>query len=190
MRIFLVGFMASGKSSVGRALAVRLGVPFTDLDAEIEAAAGATVREIFAEHGEAGFRRREHRSLAELLERPGDRVIALGGGTPAQTDCAALLAAADGVSVWLDASWETVVARVRAAGTGTRPLFADEAAARRLYEDRRPVYAACDLRYPPQPGESAEMAAGRLVSLLVAEGLMASDVAGDTVGGRAGGAAR
>jgi shikimate kinase len=182
VRVFVVGFMASGKSSVGRALAVRLGVPFSDLDAEVEAAAGATVREIFAEHGEAGFRRREQRALAALLERSGDRVIALGGGTPAQPGCAALLAAADGVSVWLDAPWETVVARVRAAGAGTRPLFADEAAARRLYDDRRPVYAASDLCYQPQPGESAEVAAGRLVAWLAAEGL--------AVGGTASGATR
>lgn len=178
--------MASGKSSVGRALALRLGVPFTDLDAEVEAAAGSTVREIFAEHGEAGFRSREQRALAELLERPGDRVIALGGGTPVQPGCAALLAAAQGVSVWLDAPWEMVAARVRASGSATRPLFADEAAARRLYDERRPVYAASDLRYQPQPGERAEVAAGRLVALLAAEGL----IAGGTAGGAANGAAR
>lgn len=169
MRVLLVGFMGSGKSSVGRALAARLGVPFDDLDAEVEAAAGTTIRALFAERGEADFRRRERRALAALLARPGDRVVALGGGTPAQAGCAALLAAAgDAVSVWLDVPWETVVARVGADGAGTRPLFADPAAARRLYDERRPVYAASDLRCAPAPGEDAAATAERLAALLAA----------------------
>src|SRR5581483_10132189 len=77
--IVLVGMMGAGKSSVGRRLAARLGIPFVDADAEIESAAGRTIAEIFAEHGESYFRAGEARVIARLLEQ-GPQVLATGGG--------------------------------------------------------------------------------------------------------------
>ncbi|HEY2738306.1 MAG TPA: shikimate kinase, partial [Thermoanaerobaculia bacterium] len=79
MRIYLTGFMGSGKSTVGRLLAERLGMPFIDLDAEIEQRAGITVREIFERHGEPVFRRLEQEALRATEEMP-DAVVATGGG--------------------------------------------------------------------------------------------------------------
>lgn len=171
MHVYLVGFMGSGKSAVGRALAARLGVPFADLDAEVEAAAGSSVGEIFARRGETVFRRLEREALAALVARPGPLVVATGGGTPAQPACAALLAGAAGggaLTVWLDVPWETLLARIAADGAKQRPLFRDEEQARALLAERRPVYAAADLRLRLAAGEGVEAAASRLAALLAA----------------------
>ena len=170
MRVFLVGFMGCGKTSVGRALASRLGVGFADLDAEIEAAAGASVREIFERRGEAEFRRLERDVLASLLVRPGDLVVATGGGTPAQEPCAGLLSAA-GLTVWLDAPWRSLVERIGADGGKQRPLFRDEVQAHALYESRLPVYAASDLRFELAAHEGVDEAASRLARRLAERGV-------------------
>lgn len=82
MLIGLVGYMGSGKSTVGKLLAKDRGVPFTDLDDYLEERMGKTISGIFADQGELYFRKQEHRLLKELLETGGDRVLALGGGTP------------------------------------------------------------------------------------------------------------
>ncbi|MEM9022738.1 MAG: shikimate kinase, partial [Bacteroidota bacterium] len=81
MNVFLLGFMGSGKTTVGRKLARELSLPFTDLDAAIEVREGRTVTEIFEQSGEAAFRESEARALAKVLESNG-QVLALGGGTP------------------------------------------------------------------------------------------------------------
>jgi shikimate kinase len=80
MGIVLVGYRGSGKTTVGRMLADRLGVGFVDLDERISAEAGKSIREIFAELGEAGFRDLESLALAKVLEEDGERIISLGGG--------------------------------------------------------------------------------------------------------------
>jgi shikimate kinase len=80
MGIVLVGYRGSGKTTVGRMLADRLGVAFVDLDERIVAEAGKSIREIFADHGEEGFRKLESRALAKVLEEDGERVVSLGGG--------------------------------------------------------------------------------------------------------------
>ncbi len=119
-RVLLVGFMASGKSTVGRELASRLGWNFKDVDTVIEEHAGRSVSQIFAEDGEAEFRRVEARVAEEVLGRS-DTVVAAGGGWPAQPGSWKMVTE-DTMSVWLQVS--PAVAVRRAAGDGpTRPLL-------------------------------------------------------------------
>ena len=109
--IVLVGMMGAGKSSVGRRLAARLGVPFIDADTEIEAAAGMTIADIFARHGEPEFRKGEARVIARLLEA-GPQVLATGGGAVMDPNTRALIAAKS-VSVWLKADLEVLLRRTK-----------------------------------------------------------------------------
>src|SRR5271165_7654526 len=109
--VVLVGMMGAGKSSVGRRLATKLGLPFVDVDAEIEAGAQLTIPEIFERFGEAYFRDGERKVIARLLNA-GQQVIATGGGafmTPSTREAIA----ARGVSVWLKPDVEILLARVR-----------------------------------------------------------------------------
>lgn len=182
MRIFLTGFMGAGKTSVGRALGGRLGYPFADLDELVERAAGRAVRDIFADCGEAEFRRLEHRTLGELVERRDlpDLVVATGGGTVTQEPCLRLLAAT-GLTVWLNPPFATIVERVGALGKEDRPLFEDETQAWALYRSRLPAYQLCDLKVDVAATESADEVAAR-IELLVAE--RGVQPAGDPAEGR------
>ncbi len=127
-RVLLVGFMASGKSSVGKELASRLGWNFEDFDAVIEERAGKSVSRIFEEDGEAEFRRLESGVAEELLARS-DTVVASGGGWPAQPGSWQVVAA-DTMSVWLQVSAAVAVRRATEQGP-TRPLLdGDEVAER------------------------------------------------------------
>jgi shikimate kinase len=164
MRIYLTGFMGAGKTSVGRTLSQRLGLPFADLDEEIERRSGATVREIFERAGEPEFRRLELETLGELVQRP-DLVLATGGGTPAAPAARRLLGST-GVLVWLNPPFATIVERIGALGKETRPLFRDEVQAWELYRSRLPAYRASDLRVDVASGETPEEVAAR-VALLV-----------------------
>lgn len=164
MRIYLTGFMGAGKTSVGRALSERLGLPFADLDEEIERRTGSTVREIFERGGEPEFRRLELETLAELLQRP-DLVLATGGGTTS-VPAARRLLASSGVLVWLNPPFGTIVERIGGRGKETRPLFRDEVQAFELYRSRLPAYRAADLKVDVAPGETPEEVAAR-VALLV-----------------------
>jgi len=110
--VWLVGMMGAGKTEVGRRLAVRLGRPFVDSDAEVEVEAGATVAEIFAREGEAGFRRRERAAIERVAGT--SAVVSLGGGAMAQPGMPARLAGS-GRTVYLRARPETLLARVGAA---------------------------------------------------------------------------
>lgn len=141
--IVLVGMMGSGKTSVGRRLAARLGLDFADADAEIETAAGMTVPEIFAKHGEAYFRDGERRVVARLLDER-QRVLATGGGAFMSQQTRDRIAA-QGVSVWLKADLDVLLRRVRK--RSNRPLLANvdaEETLRRLMAERYPVYATAD----------------------------------------------
>lgn len=166
MRIYLTGFMGSGKSTVGRRLAERLGVPFVDLDEEIERQAGVRVREIFERYGEPAFRRMEAEALRETISRP-DVVVATGGGTMMFEGNARLIRSA-GLSVWLNPAFATIVARIGALGKEDRPLFKDEVQALALYRERLPAYRRADLTLDIAPGEGPEEIAARL-ALLIAE---------------------
>ena len=142
--IVLVGMMGSGKSSIGRRVAGRLGIPFVDADTEIEIAAGMTIADIFALRGEAEFRSGEARVILRLLEG-GPRVLSTGGGAFMNPDTRTAIAA-KGISIWLNAELDVLMKRVRR--RQDRPLLkTDDPAAtlRKLIEERYPTYALADL---------------------------------------------
>jgi shikimate kinase len=143
--IVLVGMMGVGKSSIGRRLASRLGIPFVDADAEIEKAAGMSIADIFGRHGEADFRSGEARVIARLLEG-GPQVLATGGGSVMHPDTRAAIKA-KGVSIWLSAEFDVLMRRI-GKRKSDRPMLqtADpEATLRELLREREPVYALSDL---------------------------------------------
>lgn len=144
--LYLVGFMCSGKTSVGRALADELGWCFVDIDAEIEAAQGVPVGRIFEERGEAQFRDIETTTLRQhvtKVEAGNPCVFALGGGTFVQSKNWEIIQN-NGVTVWLDCTLETVLQRL--GDDLTRPLAADRNRLAQLYGDRRPLYGRADFR--------------------------------------------
>ncbi len=142
--IVLVGLMGAGKTSIGRRIAARLGLPFRDADAEIELAAGCTIPEIFARYGEPAFRDGERRVIQRLLA--GDpMVLAYGGGAFMDPGTRAATRR-DAVSIWLRCPVATLARRV--AGRDNRPLLANgdrEATLLRLTEIRNPIYAEADV---------------------------------------------
>ena len=149
--IVLVGIMGSGKTSVGKRLAVRLGLDFADADAEIETAAGMTISEIFESHGETYFRDGERRVIARMLDER-QRVLATGGGAFMAPQTRARIARA-GVSIWLDAGLDVLMKRLRK--RTNRPLLQNgdpEGTLRRLLAERNPVYAQADFRIESRDG--------------------------------------
>jgi len=144
--IYLVGFMGSGKSTIGRLLADRIGWHFVDLDAEIEATQGMSILQIFETRGEAEFRRLERekmRALVRAIESGRPTVLALGGGAIVQPENYALLEN-NGVAIWLDCPLAIVRRRVEPASH--RPLARDPVGFAQLYEARRESYARADYR--------------------------------------------
>ena len=142
--IVLVGLMGAGKSTVGRRLAARLDLPFKDADAEIEAAAGMSIADIFATHGEPYFREGERRVIGRLLQE-GPCVLATGGGAFMNPETRARIGEA-GISVWLKAELDVLMRRVRK--RSNRPLLKNadpESSMRQLMAARQPVYALADL---------------------------------------------
>jgi shikimate kinase len=143
--IVLVGMMGVGKSSIGRRLAARLGIPFVDADTEIEKAAGMSIADIFARHGEADFRSGEARVIARLLDG-GPQVLATGGGAVMNADTRAAIKA-KAVSIWLSAEFDVLMRRINKR-KNDRPMLqtADPAATlRELLVVREPFYAKADL---------------------------------------------
>ena len=142
--IVLVGMMGAGKSSIGRRLSQRLGLHFVDADAEIEAAAGMTIPEIFEAHGEPHFRDGEARVIARLLDG-GPAVIATGGGAFMREETRQRVRD-KAISIWLKADIDVIMKRVRR--RADRPLLQTEdptGTVRRLLDAREPVYALADL---------------------------------------------
>lgn len=142
--LVLVGLMGAGKSTVGRRLAQSLKLPFRDADHEIETAAGMTIPEIFAIHGEEHFRDGERRVIARLLQ-DGPIVLATGGGAFMNEETRGRIAE-KGISIWLKADLDVLMRRVRK--RSTRPLLQNpdpEGTMRRLMEQRHPVYATADV---------------------------------------------
>jgi shikimate kinase len=136
--IVLVGMMGAGKSSVGRRLAARLGIRFVDADAEIESAAGMTIAEIFAKHGEPDFRAGEKRVIARLLDN-GPQVLATGGGSIMDQNTRDLIHI-KGISIWLKADLDVLMKRTRR--RNDRPLAEK---IQDLLPLREPVYALSDI---------------------------------------------
>jgi len=150
--VVLIGFMGAGKSSVGRALAERLGWAFEDLDERIEQRERRKVAEIFRDSGEAAFRRAEHAALKELLVELRTRVqkiVALGGGAFVQKKNAGLIEASGIPTVFLDADAEELWRRCRSQSEQQgleRPLLGNRESFRLLHESRRPHYLKASLR--------------------------------------------
>ena len=140
--IVLIGYMGSGKSTVGARLSDRLGIPFEDTDKMIEREQGMSVSEIFEKYGEESFRRMETELLSKLLEKEVGMVLALGGGTPMRQENQEAIKAL-GTVVYLRTKPETVLKRLK--GDTTRPLLAGANAGekvRAMMETRNPVYEA------------------------------------------------
>ncbi len=164
--VVLVGMMGSGKTAVGRTLAARLAVPFLDSDAEIEAAAQATIAEIFARDGENFFRNREAEVIARLLSGP-PCVLSTGGGAfLAERNRDAITA--NGVSLWLDVNLALLWERVR--HKDTRPLLRTADPRRTLadlYATRVPVYALAALRVKALVGNAIDQTASQAIAALL-----------------------
>lgn len=156
--LYLVGFMASGKTTIGRAVAEQLGWPFTDIDSEIEAQQGRSVAEIFLSDGEVAFRDLETETIRQhvrQIEAGNPCVVALGGGAFVQPRNWELIQD-NGIAVWLDCALETI--RKRLGEDTSRPLAADRGGALlKLYEDRRPLYARADFRIDVDTAELPEI---------------------------------
>jgi shikimate kinase len=160
-RIYLIGFMGSGKTTVGRQLARKLGWKFIDLDKEIEQGEKRQVAEIFREKGEAHFRFLEKRYLKEA-SYSNRAVIALGGGTYIDAQNRAL-ADMTGLTVWLKVSFARVGDRVKM--DGTRPKFDNRDEAERLYQDREPHYALARVHVSTDEG-TPESVADEIVGVI------------------------
>jgi shikimate kinase len=153
--LVLIGIMGAGKSAVGRRLGTLLELPFVDADEEIEAAAGCSISDIFALHGEPAFRDGEKRVIERLLLRP-KCILAAGGGAFMNEDVRAAIRKR-GISVWLRADLETLWQRVRR--RDGRPLL-DTATPKRTLEEliqrRYPVYAEADITVESSDGPPEE----------------------------------
>lgn len=136
--IVLIGMMGAGKSSIGRRLASRLGIPFIDADTEIESAAGMTIPEIFEKHGEPYFRAGEARVIARLLDN-GPQVLATGGGSVMDPQTRALIGQ-KGISIWLKADIDVLLKRTKR--RNDRPLVEK---IKDLLPVREPIYAQADI---------------------------------------------
>jgi shikimate kinase len=152
--VVLVGLMGSGKTTVGRRLAARLGLPFVDADEAVEAFSGRSVAALFDERGEEGFRDLEAEVLAHLLGDPERMVLAAGGGVVLRPENRALLADDDVTVVWLEADPAFLASRIEK--KAHRPLLVGEATPRevltRLHEERAALYReVADLRVAVEP---------------------------------------
>jgi shikimate kinase len=170
--VVLVGMMGVGKSSIGRRLATRLALPFVDADTEIEKAAGMSIPDIFARHGEPDFRSGEARVIARLLDA-GPQVLATGGGAFMNEATRAAIKA-KGVSIWLSAEFEVLMRRI-AKRKDDRPMLQTDDPAetlRQLLKLRNPVYALADIavqsRETPHDSIVSEIVAALAAHLNVA----------------------
>jgi len=169
--VALVGMMGAGKTSVGKRLAVRLGLPFKDADTEIESAAGCTVSEIFQRYGEPAFRDGERRVISRLLTEP-PHILATGGGAFIDAETRAEIKT-NAVSVWIRAPVDVLYDRV--SRRDTRPLLQGgntREILERLYAQREPFYAQADLAVDSAEGPHA-VAVERIVEVLKELGYIA-----------------
>ncbi len=162
-RVYLVGFMAAGKTTVGELLARRLGVPFVDLDTEIERTSGKTIRALFESEGEAAFRAREATFLEATASLP-DAIIATGGGCYVRDDNRSRISGL-GTAVFLDVSLPMLLLRL--AGKVDRPLFLSPEQAAALWAERESFYRMGSVSVPLNT-ESVEEAADRVLAALEA----------------------
>jgi shikimate kinase len=165
--VVLIGMMGVGKSSIGRRLAARVAIRFVDADTEIEKAAGMSISDIFARHGEADFRSGEARVIARLLEG-GPQVLATGGGAFMNEGTRAAIKA-KGVSIWLSAEYEVLLQRI-SKRKNERPMLQTDnpqETLRHLLEVREPTYALADLTVQSREGPH-DLIVAEIVSALAA----------------------
>lgn len=169
MTIFLIGYMASGKTTLGRALAKQLGYSFIDLDFYIEQRYRKRIPQLFSEMGEAGFRDLESRMLREAGEFC-DTVVSCGGGTPCFSDNMDYMLTA-GTTVWLDATVDRICARIKVAKT-RRPLLEGKSEEELRdfitthLSERLPYYSRAALRLPSDRLESRSQISDTIDTLL------------------------
>ncbi|WP_425046535.1 shikimate kinase [Primorskyibacter sp. S87] len=164
--VAMVGMMGAGKTAVGRALAARLGVPFLDSDAEIEAAANMTIPEIFSRDGEPFFREKESQVISRLLDE--ERGILSTGGGAYLADRNRQMISDRGVAIWLKADLEVLWNRVK--HKDTRPLLRTSdprATLRDLYEARVPLYSKADLTVTSDGQAAIEEMVDRVIAVLL-----------------------
>lgn len=174
--IVLVGMPGCGKSAIGRRLAPRLDLPFVDADEEIEIAAGKTITEIFADHGEAYFRDGERRVIARLLAS-GPQVLATGGGALMHEETRATIRRT-GISVWVKADLSVLVRRV--SKRSNRPLFEGrdtETVMSELMQVRYPLFATADITVESRDIPH-DVIVGEIIAALAASPLLADAAAG------------
>jgi shikimate kinase len=162
--IYLLGFMASGKSTIGSLVANALGWSFADIDAEIERAQSMTIAQIFEHYGEFHFRDIEAETIRKHvshIETGFPCVISLGGGATVRPSNWELIEN-NGVTIWLDCPLEII--RRRLGDDITRPLARDRATLAQLYENRRPIYARADFKIEID-SDDASAAANQILRL-------------------------
>lgn len=164
-RIVIVGFMGSGKTTVAKALATRLGCGLADLDAIVSAQQNKSVPELINEQGESSFRDAETAALQLVLDRQAPRIIALGGGAWTLERNRELIHKHGCVTVWLDAPYDLCWQRITD-HPAPRPLALDENAARELYRQRHPLYALAQLRVVVTDQMSADDVAARITAAI------------------------
>lgn len=164
-RIIIIGFMASGKTTVANNLGRKLDCSAIDLDELIALRERRTPQEIIEQDGEEEFRRVETEALREGLNDASAQVIALGGGAWTVAENRELIAQQGALTVWLDAPFELCWRRIEA-GHALRPLAPSQEAARKLYSERRPIYESADVRVSVSEDESAEDIAMRVITTI------------------------
>jgi shikimate kinase len=158
----LIGFMGAGKSTIGRLLALQLACPLIDLDVEISRTHGS-IPDLFSSRGECGFRAIEHHHLEHILPRiPRPSVLALGGGAFLQPANRELLERHSATVIFLDAKFETVLARIATTGN-QRPLARNLERLRELYEARRPTYLLAHHTFDASSNDPSELLASLLL---------------------------
>ena len=160
MKIYLVGFMGAGKTTVGRELAARLDVPFFDLDGLVEAAEKTSIKDIFGQHGEPYFRKRE-RDILRSTRYLDNALVATGGGTFTFDENIQFIQS-EGLSVWLSAPYSLLRGRI-GDKAAERPLFRDDVAAHELFKNRLRYYRMADVALDVREDETIAEIVERLL---------------------------
>ena len=160
-RIVILGFMACGKTTVGKELARQLNCGFVDLDSFISSREGRSPAEIITQDGQAAFRELETLALRDVLQDRQARVIALGGGTWMMAANRTMIALFDCLTVWLDTPFEICWERISNSAT-IRPLAPDRETAKRRFEERRAFYALAERRIAVEAEDSVERVVEKL----------------------------
>ncbi len=164
--IAITGFMAAGKTTIGRALASRLDCAFVDLDELITTQQNQTIDELIKTDGEDLFRSLETKALTEVLRESGVRVIALGGGAWARAENRTLLERHDARVVWLNAPFELCWQRI-SLGENARPLAPSREVAEKLYHARRSVYELAEIRQAVPENKTPEEIAAEIAAVFL-----------------------